>query len=65
MALFTYTVSEFHVSPATFLNANIFKEMMVPPKLDIVDSTPGAEIYAIKIKLGKKVNILSNVSLNT
>ena len=62
-SLLTFKVSEFQINPAAFRNKNKFKAMIVPPKLDIVDSTPGAAIYAMKIYIGKKVNTFSNVSL--
>jgi len=57
-------VSLFHNSPTNSLRPDIFKEMIVPPKLHMVDSIPGAETDETKIKLGKMVKAFSMVSLN-
>lgn len=43
----------------------MFNIWIVPPSADIVPSTPGAEICAMKIKVGKAETTFSNVSVNT
>ena len=64
VSLVMLNVSLFIASPINSLRALIFKEMIAPPKLLMVDSIPGAETYETKMKLGKMVKAFSMVSLN-
>ena len=53
----------FKTMPMMLRKICMFNICMVPPRLLMVDSTPGAEIWAMKMNVGKAVTTFSKVSV--